>query len=117
MNLETFRQYCLSFNGATEDFPFDESTLVFKVKGKMFALTNIDRFESINLKCKPEDCIELRERFDAISPGHHMNKKHWITVATKTNIPNNLLKELIQNSYHLVVQNIPKKLREELEKR
>ena len=74
MNIENFRAYCLGKKGTTEDFPFDSETLVFKVKGKMFALTNVDFFDSINLKCDPEFAIELREKYNAVIPGYHMNK-------------------------------------------
>ena len=80
MHLEQFRQYCLSLSATEETLPFDEDTLVFKVAGKMFALANMTVFESINLKCDPEQAIELRERYAAVLPGYHMNKQHWNTV-------------------------------------
>jgi len=80
----------------------------------MFALTNIDEFESVNLKCDPEISIELREKYTSVSPGYHMNKKHWITVQTKSNIPDVLIENWIQNSYNLVVSKLPKSTRQKL---
>ena len=93
MHIETFREYCLSLHGTTEDFPFGKETLVFKVGGKIFALTHVDPFESVNLKCDPEKAVELRERYPAVQPGYHMNKKHWNTVIMDGSIPDTLLKE------------------------
>ena len=114
MHIEAFREYCLSLPGTTEDFPFGEETLVFKVEGKIFALTHVDFFESINLKCEPEKAVELRERYPAVQPGYHMNKKHWNTVLTDGSISDALLVEWIKDSYYLVVASLPKKLRENL---
>ncbi|MCW3467455.1 MmcQ/YjbR family DNA-binding protein [Chitinophaga nivalis] len=114
MNLTQFQEYCLSLPGVTEEFPFGENTLVYKVSGKLFALTDLVNFESINLKCDPETAIELRERYEGVTPGYHMNKKHWNTVETHTNIPNKLLLEWIKDSYDLVVASLPKKEREKL---
>ena len=87
----------------TEEFPFDSETLVFKVMGKMFALTNVSSFESLNLKCDPEEAVELRETYDAVRPGYHMNKKHWNTVTIHPNIDRNFLKTLILQSYQAVL--------------
>lgn len=109
MNIEQYHNYCLGLPGVTETFPFDEETLVFKVMGKMFALTDVDSFESFNVKCKPEYCIELREQYSGINPGYHMNKKHWITVSTEGSIPDELMYQLIKNSYDLVVTGLTKK--------
>lgn len=109
MNIEQFRDYCLSLKSVTESFPFGENTLVFKVKGKMFALTDIDLFTSVNLKCEPETAIELRERYAAVKPGYHMNKTHWNTVEMDNTIPDNLVREWISHSYQLVVASLPKK--------
>lgn len=114
MNLEGFRQYCLSLKGVTEEFPFDNETLVFKVMGKMFALADVTLFVSINLKADPEKAIELRERYEGIQPGYHMNKKHWNTVVTDGSITERLLIELINDSYNLVVAGLPKAVREAL---
>lgn len=115
MHIEHFRDFCLSFPGTTEEFPFDENTLVFKVMGKIFALCDVDEFESINLKCDPVHAIELREMYpDIIIPGYHMSKKHWNTVSMQHNLPDDLIKEWIADSYNLVVAGLPKKEREKL---
>jgi len=103
MNIEEFRIYCLQKNDVTECFPFDEQTLVFKVKGKMFALTDLMESFSINIKCDPDKAIELREHYSCVLPGYHMNKKHWNTIIIDGSIPDKLLKEWIDHSYDLVV--------------
>lgn len=108
-DIESFRNYCLNKLHVTEEFPFNEETLVFKVAGKMFALANVDEFNSINLKCDPERAIELREQYEAILPGFHMNKKHWNTVELDGTVPLKLIKEMIDDSYNLVVLSLPKK--------
>lgn len=109
MDLIEIREYCLSKPFVKEDFPFDEVTLVFKVFDKMFALIDIDSVPFwMNLKAAPEDCIRLRESYDFISAGYHMNKKYWITVRIVNNIADNFLKELIDNSYNEVVRKLPK---------
>ncbi|MEL7004307.1 MAG: MmcQ/YjbR family DNA-binding protein [Bacteroidota bacterium] len=115
MDIEYYRDYCLAKKGVTEEFPFDENTLVFKVMGKMFALCDVDLFASVNLKCDPERAIELREQHDGIIPGYHMSKKHWNTIMMDGTIPDNLAKELIDHSYDLVVGGLTKKLKAELE--
>ena len=118
MNIEEFRDFCLTFDGVTEEFPFDENTLVFKVVGKMFALCDVDDFESINLKCDPEIAIQLREQYPGIvNPGYHMNKKHWNTVEMNSNLPDRLIRTWITDSYDLVVANLPKKDQEKLKNR
>ena len=116
MNIEQFRNYCLSKKGVEETFPFGEDTLVFKVMGKMFALTGLETYPaSANLKCNPERAIKLREEFDGlIRPGFHMSKVHWNTVELERNIPHELLTELIDHSYALVVNSLTKKLQAEL---
>lgn len=114
MHIEEFRDYCLSLKEVTEGLPFDEQTLVFKVKGKMFAVTNMDSFESITIKCIPEEAVELRERYEAVIPGYHMNKKHWNTVIMDDSVSDSLLKEWILKSYDLVVKTLPKKLQQEI---
>ncbi|TRX52400.1 MmcQ/YjbR family DNA-binding protein [Fulvivirga sp. M361] len=114
MDVESFREYCITKKGVTESFPFDNQTLVFKVMDKMFALTGIDNFVSANLKCDPEKAIELREEYDGILPGYHMNKRHWNTVMMNGSVPDNKIKYLIDHSYELVVAKLPKKLKEEL---
>lgn len=116
MNIEEFRSYCLSKKGVTEDFPFDEHTLVFKVMGKMFALSGLERLPAqANLKCDPERAIELREEYDGdIIPGYHMSKVHWNTLMLQ-NLPPKLILELTDHSYDLVVSKMTKKLRAELD--
>ncbi|WP_234568312.1 MmcQ/YjbR family DNA-binding protein [Rhodohalobacter sp. 614A] len=115
MNIEEFRDFCLSFNGVTEEFPFDNNTLVFKVMGKMFALCDVDEFESINLKCEPVHAIQLREEHPGtVLPGYHMNKKHWNTVMMDNHLSNKLIEEWVTDSYNLVVANLPKKDQQKL---
>ena len=118
MNLETYYEYCLSKKGVTEHFPFDEDTLVFKVGGKMFALSSLLQWEkgspSVNLKCDPERAQELRAEYDAIQPGFHMSKIHWNTIAINQDVPNSLLKELIDHSYELVFKSLAKKIQTEI---
>ncbi|HAG15887.1 MAG TPA: MmcQ-like protein [Bacteroidales bacterium] len=114
MNLEEIRTYCLSKAGTTESFPFDEVTLVFKVKNKMFALLSLDEPHAISLKCNPEKAIELREKYPAILPGYHMNKMHWNTLLTDGSLSPKLVEEQINESYDLIVNSLPKKLKEEL---
>lgn len=115
MHIEAFRDYCLAKPGTTEEFPFDQNTLVFKVKGKMFALTNVDEFQSVNLKCDPERALELRASFPGIRPGYHMNKKHWNTVEMDGSVPDSLFRELIDHSYTLVRSSLTRQLRNELD--
>lgn len=116
MNIEEFRDFCLSLNKVTEEFPFDNNTLVFKVLGKMFALCDVDKFESINLKCDPTKAIQLREEHPGIViPGYHMNKKHWNTVVMDNNIPDEKIKDWITDSYDLVVAKLSKKDWEKLQ--
>lgn len=115
MNIEEFREYCIQKPGVTEEFPFDEETLVFKVMGKMFALTNLVGDWNLALKCDPEWAIELREQFPAIRPGYHMNKVHWNTVAMDGSLSQKLILESIDHSYQLVVAKLPGKLKNELD--
>jgi predicted DNA-binding protein (MmcQ/YjbR family) len=119
MNLETYYEYCLSKKGVTEHFPFDEDTLVFKVGGKMFALSSLSQWEkgqpAVNLKCDPERAQELRAEYDAIQPGFHMSKIHWNTIKINTDVSDTLVKELIDHSYELVFKSLTKKLQLELQ--
>lgn len=112
MNIEEFRQHCISKKGVTEEFPFDAKTLVFKVMGKMFALTGLERLPSqVNLKCDPERAVALREEYDgAIIPGYHMSKVHWNTLVLEQ-LPPKLILELTNHSYDLVVSKFTKKLK------
>lgn len=115
MTLEALRDYAIRKKGVTEDFPFDEVTLVLRVMGKMFALVSTDSVPlSVNLKCDPERAIELRDRFDAVQPGYHQNKKHWNTVTIDGSIPNRELTAMIDHSYELVVKGLKKADREVL---
>jgi predicted DNA-binding protein (MmcQ/YjbR family) len=111
MNIEEFRAYCLSKPATTESFPFDDNTLVFKVAGKMFALTDLVDAFSINLKCEPGKCLELREHYDCVKPGYHMNKSHWNTIVIDGFVGDDLLREWIDDSYDLVVLSLTKSQR------
>ncbi|MDQ3050803.1 MAG: MmcQ/YjbR family DNA-binding protein [Bacteroidota bacterium] len=109
MNIEEIREYCLSKKATTESFPFDEDTLVFKVMGKMFCLTSLSEGDSINLKCDPEKAIELRDHFDCVQPGYHMNKKMWNTVLLDGSVSKKVILQWIDHSYDEVVKKLPKK--------
>ncbi len=113
MNAETIREYCLSKSETSESFPFDESTLVFKVAGKIFGLLSLDAGLSINLKCDPELAISLREHYDAVTPGYHMNKKYWNTIQVD-HVSAEELKEWIRHSYWQVVEKLPMRDRERI---
>jgi predicted DNA-binding protein (MmcQ/YjbR family) len=119
MHIEQLRDFCIAKKGVTEHFPFDETTLVFKVMNKMFALTGLNNWEKgeqkINLKCDPERSEELRGEFDGINPGWHMNKRLWNTVTiNSSDVSDDLVRELINHSYDLVVKGLTKKLQKEL---
>lgn len=114
MDIEEIRNYNLSKRGVTEGLPFGDDTLVFKVLEKVFCLLNLDPPHSINLKCDPEKAVELRERYEAVRPGYHMNKKHWNTVDLDRSVPDKFIKEWIDHSYELVVDKMTKKEKEEL---
>ncbi len=115
MNIEELRDYCLGKPGCEETLPFGPDTLVFKVAGKMFGAMGLDREEaSINLKCDPTRAESLRDEFEDIIPGYHMNKKHWNTVYTERGLDSNLICELIDHSYNLVYAKLPKKIKETL---
>ena len=120
MNIEEFRDYCLSKKYVTECFPFDTTTLVFKVLGKMFALASLKRWElgeaAINLKAAPEYSEELRTQYTSIRPGFHMNKKHWNTLYLyEGELKQELIKKLIDHSYEMVLKGITRKMRDSLE--
>ncbi len=115
MDIEVLRMYCLEKPAVTEGFPFDDTTLVFKVMGKMFALLSLDSMPSqINLKCDPEKALDLRAEYPTILPGYHMNKAHWNTLILDGSLPQQLVYELIDHSYQLVFAGLPKKLREQV---
>lgn len=115
MDTETFRGHCLSKKGVSEEFPFGENVLVYKVMGRMFALADMEDFTSINLKVDPEIGIELRERYTSVLEAYHMNKKHWITVMMDGKIPDRLINQWIDNSYDLVKAGLTKSIRAKLE--
>jgi predicted DNA-binding protein (MmcQ/YjbR family) len=108
MNIEQYHSFCLQLPHVTEGFPFGGDVLVFKVKNKMFALTGVDAFESINLKCEPDKAIQLREQYSSVLPGYHMSKVHWNTILMDGSIADKLIKQWIVDSYTLVVKSLPK---------
>ncbi len=116
MNIEQIREYCLSLNGVTEDMPFGDDTLVFRVMNKIFALVNLSGETTINLKCDPARAIELREEHHAIIPGYHMNKQHWNTIIMDGSLKKELVTSLIDHSYDLIVASLPKVKKEELKR-
>ncbi|MFD4712063.1 MmcQ/YjbR family DNA-binding protein [Streptomyces sp. NPDC058430] len=116
MTPQELRTLCLSFNAAVEEFPFNPDTSVFKVLGKLFALTNLDaRPLTVNLKCDPEDAVRLRAEHEAVVPGWHMNKRHWNTV-TVGELPDRMVRELVEDSYDLVVAGLPRAERLKLDR-
>lgn len=115
MNVEDIRNYCLSLKGAEECFPFDDETLVFKALGEMFAFIPLEESDlCINLKCNPEKAVDLRDKYQAVQPGYHMNKKYWNTVTVTGEITEKLIKDWIKHSYNEVMRGISKKRREYL---
>lgn len=116
MHIEAFREYCLNKKGVEETQPFGPETLVYKVMGKMFALTGLEDPNRCNLKCDPQRALELRASYTAVIPGYHMNKQHWNTVIYNEDLPDQAILELVDHSYELVVNSLTKKLRQELEK-
>ena len=116
MNIESFRAYCLSKPGTTEETPFGPDTLVMKVCGKMFSLTDINNFKHVALKVVPENGEMLREQYPSVVPAYHMNKKHWINVVMDGGISDKLVKKWIDESYDLVVKGLTKKERLKLSK-
>ena len=109
MDLARFREYCLSKSHATESTPFGPEVLVFKVGGKMFALAALDALPTtVNLKCDPDLALELRDRYEQVTPGYHMNKKHWNTVEIEGGIPDAELRKMIDHSYDLVARRLRK---------
>lgn len=115
MNIEHFRNHCLAKMGVTEDFPFDPQILAFRVGGKIFALTNVDEFQYVNLKCEPQRAIELREQYSGITPGYHMSKVHWNSVYASSDVPDDLFLELTDHSYDLVKASLPASVRKSME--
>ncbi len=112
MNVEQLRIYCLSKPNTSETFPFDEHTLVFKVYDKIFAITGLDNIDaSVNLKCDPENAIDLRNRYSCVRPGYHQNKKHWNTVMLDGTVGDTMIKQWIDHSYELVLEKIPRRIK------
>lgn len=115
MDLGDLIEYCARLKASTEDFPFDEVTLTYKVGGKIFILiSTASETLRINLKCNPERAIQLREEFSAIIPGFHMNKKHWNTVVLDGSLPKKLVHEMIAHSYELVYKSLTKAKKEQI---
>jgi predicted DNA-binding protein (MmcQ/YjbR family) len=114
MDLAEFRDYCLNKSGATEDTPFGDDVLVFRVGGKIFSLTPLERFPvTVNLKCDPDLALELRDRYDQVRPGYHMNKKHWNTVEIGSGLPDLEVRKMIDHSYNLVASRLRKAKRDD----
>jgi predicted DNA-binding protein (MmcQ/YjbR family) len=115
MDIESLRDYCLSKPAAEETLPFGPDTLVYKVGGKIFLISSLNsetfRF---SVKCDPEKVIELRERYDCVQPGYHLNKKHWNTIIVDGTVSTSLLKEWIDHSYDLIVASLPAKTRDQV---
>jgi predicted DNA-binding protein (MmcQ/YjbR family) len=115
MQIEAFCDYCLAKPFTSSDTPFDEITVVFRVANKIFALTHLDPDHfTVNMKCDPTWAEELREQYEAVEPGFHMNKKHWNTVHFQSDAPQELLLQLIDKSYQLVYDSLPSKIKKEL---
>ena len=118
MNLETYYEYCLAKKGVTEHFPFDQDTLVFKVGGKMFALSSLKKWElgesAVNLKCDLDRAQELRAQYEGIRPGFHMSKTHWNTIAINQDVSDTDVKELIDHSYELIFKSLTKKIQQDI---
>ena len=116
MDLAQFREYCLSKPRATEGTPFGPDVLVFKVRGKMFALAALEEMPTtVNLKCEPDLALELRDRYEQVRPGYHMNKRHWNTVEIESGLPDAEVRKMIDHSYQLVIKSLPKAERKKLE--
>ncbi len=109
INVEEIREYCISKPQVSEGFPFGGEVLVFKVYSKMFALIDLQNPDTINLKCEPENAIALREKYDEVQPGYHMNKKHWNTISLMGTLSQNQITQFINDSYDLVLKSVPRK--------
>jgi len=115
MDVESFREYCLAKPHANESLPFGEDVLVFKVGGKIFALASLDEIPTtVNLKCDPDLALELRDRFEQVQAGYHMSKKHWNTVEIGSGLPDAEVRKMVDHSYDLVVNSLPKTMRTKL---
>lgn len=114
MNIEEIRDFCLSLKAVEESMPFDDKILVFSIKKKMFCSTDLSNSEYINVKCDPERAEVLRDRYKEITPGRYMNKKHWNSISLKGDLPSNMIKDMITQSFHLVISKLPKKDRDNI---
>lgn len=114
MHIEAFRHYCIEKAHVSESFPFDEVTLVFKLNGKIFAIIGLDDSNRCNLKCEPDRAIQLRESYQGVIPGYHMNKKHWITVYFDRDVSDDLIYELTDHSYELIFNSFSQKIQAQL---
>jgi predicted DNA-binding protein (MmcQ/YjbR family) len=119
MDIETFREYCLSFDGAKEKLPFEKATskydkelLVFYVADKWFCFVNIEKFDFCDLKCDPQESAELQAKYQGVRPGYHMNKKHWVSVSFNSDVPDSEIKQLVRKSYERIVQSLPLKVQQ-----
>ena len=117
MNIKDFKKFCLSFDGVKEGHPFeDENILAFKVMDEIFALTDTEKFDTINLKCDPVKASMLRNLYKEVTPGRHMDKRHWNGVVPDGELDDELIKEWIKDSYSLTVEELPRKKQKKLEK-
>lgn len=116
MNIEQIREYCLNLHGVTEDMPFGDDTIVFRVMNKIFALVNLSGETIINLKCDPARAVDLREEHSSIIPGYHMNKEHWNSLIMDGSLKKGLITSLIYHSYELIVTSLPRAKQEELKR-
>jgi predicted DNA-binding protein (MmcQ/YjbR family) len=114
MILKEYQKLCRTFSGVTEEFPFDDITLVYKVRGKIFTLTNFESFETISIKCEPDDALAMRQMYKSVFPGYHLNKKHWNSITMDGEVSDEILNKMIKDSYDLVVNGLPKKIQKEL---
>jgi predicted DNA-binding protein (MmcQ/YjbR family) len=115
MDAAELRRWCLAQPGASEDFPFTPEHSVFKVAGKMFAISALGREPlEVSVKCEPDLAVQLRDSYDAIRPGYHLNKRHWNTIALDGSLTDRLVRDMIEDSYDLVVSALPKRTREDL---
>ena len=118
MHIQQFYEFCRAKKAVTEHFPFDEDTLVFKVGGKIFALTSLSDWESgqptLNLKCDTDRAIQLRTEYEGVAPGYHMSKIHWNTITLNADVPDKMVFDLISDSYNLVFKRLSKKNQSEL---
>ena len=115
MDAKAVRAWCLEQPGAIEEFPFGPETSVFKVARKIFAISALDRAPlNVSVKCEPELAVALRQSYPAIRPGYHLDKRHWNTVTLDGSLPDQLVRDLIEDSYDLIVSALPKRVRKEL---